>query len=84
VPPKTEKTKLSKTLSYVSGVLFHKDESTQGKGKGKAQEPEFLRFGQGLPKGLDVLGEQLHPYILNGGCRVVIIGVAGWTPGKLF
>ncbi|OCH86243.1 hypothetical protein OBBRIDRAFT_890611 [Obba rivulosa] len=84
-PQKTQKTKLSKTLSYVSGVLFHKDEVAQGSGKGKekAPEPEFLQYGQDLPKALDVLGEQLHPYILNGGCRVVVIGVAGWMPGPV-
>ncbi|KAI0692246.1 hypothetical protein C8T65DRAFT_669945 [Cerioporus squamosus] len=44
---------------------------------------EFLTFGQDLPKALDVLGEQLNPYILNGGCRVVVIGVAGWSPGAV-
>ena len=44
---------------------------------------EFVSFGQELPKALDVVGETLNPYILNGGCRVVVIGVAGWSPGKL-
>ena len=69
----------------------------KGKGKGKEREQfgtwsasggpsgdasaEFLTFGQDLPKALDVVGEQLNPYILNGGCRVVVIGVAGWSPG---
>ena len=49
------------------------------------QDPgEFVAFGQELPKALDVVGETLNPYILNGGCRVVVIGVAGWSPGKLF
>lgn len=42
---------------------------------------ELLTYGRELPKALDVLGEQLNPYILNGGCRVVVIGVAGWAPG---
>ncbi|KAM5534128.1 hypothetical protein V8D89_012148 [Ganoderma adspersum] len=48
------------------------------------QEPgEFVAFGQELPKALDVVGETLNPYILNGGCRVVVIGVAGWSPGAV-
>ena len=63
-----------------------------GKGKQREQRlrtpeqpdvnPEILAYGQDLPKALDVVGEQLNPYILNGGCRVVVIGVAGWSPGK--
>ncbi|KAI9060371.1 hypothetical protein FKP32DRAFT_1595452 [Trametes sanguinea] len=89
-PPRTQgaKSKLTGALSYVTGALFSKDERAQGKGKGKAREtssvpPEFLTFGQELPKALDVVGEELNPYILNGGCRVVVIGVAGWSPGAV-
>ncbi|RPD58648.1 hypothetical protein L226DRAFT_466538 [Lentinus tigrinus ALCF2SS1-7] len=51
--------------------------------QGAEHAPEILMFGQELPKALDVLGEQLNPYILNGGCRVVVIGVAGWSPGAV-
>ena len=50
--------------------------------QGAEHAAEFLTFGQELPKALDVLGEQLNPYILNGGCRVAVIGVAGWSPGE--
>ncbi|OSC98323.1 hypothetical protein PYCCODRAFT_1375428 [Trametes coccinea BRFM310] len=89
-PPRSQgaKSKLTGALSYVTGALFSKDERAQGKGKGKAREtssvpPEFLTFGQELPKALDVVGEELNPYILNGGCRVVVIGVAGWSPGAV-
>lgn len=46
------------------------------------EQGEFVAFGQELPKALDVVGEMLNPYILNGGCRVVVIGVAGWSPGE--
>ncbi|KAI0742241.1 hypothetical protein C8Q80DRAFT_1108568 [Daedaleopsis nitida] len=46
-------------------------------------DAEILTFGQELPKAFDVLGEQLNPYMLNGGCRVVVIGVAGWSPGAV-
>ncbi|KAI0365846.1 hypothetical protein BV20DRAFT_953453 [Pilatotrama ljubarskyi] len=89
-PPRHQgaKSKLTGALSYVAGALFSKDERAQGKGKGKEREaqapaPEFLTFGQELPKALDVLGEQLNPYMLSGGCRIVVIGVAGWSPGAV-
>ncbi|RDX43370.1 hypothetical protein OH76DRAFT_1361312 [Lentinus brumalis] len=54
-----------------------------GAQQGPETAAEFLTFGQELPKALDVVGEQLNPYILNGGCRVVVIGVAGWSPGAV-
>ncbi|KAI0351110.1 hypothetical protein OH77DRAFT_1568406 [Trametes cingulata] len=89
-PPRNQgaKSKLTGALSYVAGALFSKEERAHAKGKGKEREvqspaPEFLTFGQELPKALDVLGEQLNPYMLSGGCRVVVIGVAGWSPGTL-
>ncbi|KAI0655807.1 hypothetical protein C8Q70DRAFT_1081590 [Cubamyces menziesii] len=89
-PPRHQgpKSKLTGALSYVAGALFSKDERPQGKGKGKEREapavpPEFLTFGQELPKALDIVEEPLNPYILNGGCRVVVIGVAGWSPGAV-
>ncbi|KAI0632593.1 hypothetical protein C8Q77DRAFT_1058430 [Trametes polyzona] len=91
VPPRNHgaKSKLTGALSYVAGALF-KDDRAHGKSKGKGKErevegpaPEFLTFGQELPKAFDVLGEQLNPYMLNGGCRVVVIGVAGWSPGAV-
>ncbi|KAI0820537.1 hypothetical protein BC628DRAFT_1330211 [Trametes gibbosa] len=94
IPPRHQnaKSKLTGALSYVAGAFFSKDEraqgKTRGKGKGKQREeetapPEFVTFGRELPKALDVLGEQLNPYMLNGGCRVVVIGVAGWSPGAV-
>lgn len=89
IPPKaqgkTRFAKVSKTLSLVSDVLFSKDEEVEGKGKGKAREKDheakFIHLGKELPKALSVIGETLNPYMLNGGCRVVVIGVAGWSPG---
>ncbi|EIW57049.1 uncharacterized protein TRAVEDRAFT_151682 [Trametes versicolor FP-101664 SS1] len=94
VPPRSQgaKSKLTGALSFVAGALFSKDDSapgkSRGKGKGKEREPpapapEFVRFGRELPKAFDILGEQLNPYMLNGGCRVVVIGVAGWSPGAV-
>ncbi|KZT66216.1 hypothetical protein DAEQUDRAFT_675505 [Daedalea quercina L-15889] len=91
VPPKpqgkSKLAKVSKTISLVSDVLFSKDDEVEGKGKGKAREKEreamFVNLGKELPKALDVMGEVLNPYMLNGGCRVVVIGVAGWSPGAV-
>ncbi|CCM04162.1 uncharacterized protein FIBRA_06324 [Fibroporia radiculosa] len=82
--PQPGKSKLSKTLSLVSGVLFNKDEpEPKGKGKERERHAEFLHFGKELPKAIQTIGEQLDPYLLNGGCRVVVIGVAGWSPGAV-
>ena len=58
-----------------------------GSGKGKERESSFgdredlLLFGKELPKALDVLGQGMDETLLNGECRVVVIGVAGWSPG---
>lgn len=58
-----------------------------GSGKGKERESSFaeredlLLFGKELPKALDVLGQNMDETLLNGECRVVVIGVAGWSPG---
>ncbi|KAH9837583.1 uncharacterized protein C8Q71DRAFT_796153 [Rhodofomes roseus] len=89
VPPKpqgkSKLAKMSKTISLVSDVLFSKDDEVGGKGKGKEREREakFIHLGKELPKALDVIGETLNLYMLNGGCRVVVIGVAGWSPGAV-
>lgn len=84
-PVRSSRSKLQKTLSLVGGALWSKSESAENKAKGKGKagegQAEFMTFGQELPKALDVVGEQLSPYILNGGCRVVVIGVYGWSPG---
>ncbi|KZT05106.1 uncharacterized protein LAESUDRAFT_242161 [Laetiporus sulphureus 93-53] len=95
IPPKPQvgKSKLSKTIALVSDVLFHKDGqgggkskvTSKGKEKANAQEGEaqYLHFGKELPKALAAVGEELNPYLLSGGCRVVVIGVAGWAPGPV-
>lgn len=84
-PARSSRSKLQKTLSLVGSALWSKAEGTEKKGKGKVEErpPQFLGFGQDLPKALDVVGEPLSPYLLNGGCRVVVIGVYGWSPGTV-
>ncbi|CAL1697489.1 unnamed protein product [Somion occarium] len=85
-PPKPSKSKLSKTLSFVSHALFASEGPSHGSAKGKEREhmqPEILTFGQELPKALGVLSQTMDSGVLNGDCRVVVIGVAGWSPGAV-
>ncbi|TCD63843.1 hypothetical protein EIP91_004885 [Steccherinum ochraceum] len=85
-PPSPPKSTLSKTLSVVSGVLFSaKDDQKQGsvKGKERQSEYEYMQFGKDLPKAFDVLGQTLDPSVMSGNCRIVVIGVAGWSPGAV-
>ena len=55
------------------------------KGKGKQREREnvlpFADYGSQLPKAFNVLGQAFDTASLNDKCRVVVIGVAGWSPG---
>jgi hypothetical protein len=74
-PPPTSS--LTKTLRFVSGVLFAGEES----GKGKAKEGRFSHFGKVLPRAWDVSGTKLHPDVLGGCRKVVVIGIHGWFPG---
>lgn len=89
-PPATQKGKIGKTLQFVSGVLFSGKDGKEGdrkkpdgKGKGKEREEDslFVHHGSELPKALEVLGSPLDPAALHESCRVVVIGVAGWSPG---
>jgi hypothetical protein len=38
-------------------------------------------FGKTLPRAFDVVGNQMDPKVLHGVCKIVVIGVAGWSPG---
>ena len=90
-PVQTQKGTIGKTLSFMSGVLFHGKDGSDGerkakaKGKGKEREREepspFLHYGRELPKALEVLGQSFDSATMNEKCRVVVIGVAGWSPG---
>ena len=40
-------------------------------------------FGHHLPKALEILGDGLDTKQLHENCKVVVIGVAGWSPGGL-
>ncbi|THG95454.1 hypothetical protein EW026_g6205 [Hermanssonia centrifuga] len=91
-PPATQKGKLGKTFDFVSGVLFsgskgderaHGSVKARGKQKERNRDQEFLLFGNELPKALDIIDQTFSPEVLNEKCRVVVIGVAGWSPGAV-
>lgn len=50
---------------------------------GKAGHSELADFGKSLPRALNVVGERMDPKMLQGVCRVVVIGIAGWSPGAV-
>ena len=81
VAPREPPSVLSKTLQFVSGVLFSRDEAPSDKGKGKAKEPVRSPYNKALPRTWDVLGRGDAVDVLRGCKRVVIIGVHGWFPG---
>ncbi|KAG8215546.1 hypothetical protein J3R82DRAFT_9208 [Butyriboletus roseoflavus] len=74
---------LSKTLQYVSGVLFSRNETPSSKGKGKGKETAYSPHDMALPRTWDVLGGGEAVDVLRGCKRVVIIGVHGWFPGTV-
>jgi len=55
---------------------------TQG-ASGNAGPSELGDFGKSLPRALNVVGDQLDPKVLHGVCRIVVIGIAGWSPGAV-
>lgn len=83
VPREKSDSVLSKTVRFVSGMLFAKDDgaSTEiDKARSKSEE-YFADFGTELPRTWDVLGEPMDGNILQGCKRVVVIGIHGWFPG---
>ncbi|THH15438.1 hypothetical protein EW146_g5041 [Bondarzewia mesenterica] len=89
LPPAPTST-LKKTMNFVSGVLFAKDEgrdSERGHGKGKGKErarEAFAHFGKALPRAWSVMEEGgLNEDVLRGCKRVVVIGIHGWFPGAV-
>jgi hypothetical protein len=83
IPP-SQPSALTKTLRFVSDVLFAKQEDSL-KGKSKDNERErkrrFAHFGKELPRAWDVVGERGIPDALQGCKRAVVIGIHGWFPG---
>ena len=76
-------TALAKTVRFVSGMLWAKDDgASTGKGKARSTDDErFADFGRELPRIWDVIGERLDGDVLQGCKRVVVIGIHGWFPG---
>ncbi|KAF8060265.1 hypothetical protein FPV67DRAFT_1424328 [Lyophyllum atratum] len=87
VLPPQPTSKFSKTMKFVSGVLFPTDKpetaASPGRSKGKGREQEFAHFGKELPRAWDVLQERLDPDVLRGCRRVIVIGIHGWFPGAV-
>ena len=78
-PTKSIKEKLDASTKKRSVSFVEKD--AKGKGKEKEEVQEYLSHGMDLPKALDILGHPFDANELNEKCRVVVIGVAGWSPG---
>ncbi|KAI0270403.1 hypothetical protein BC834DRAFT_950148 [Gloeopeniophorella convolvens] len=90
-PPRTQESSgasaITKTVRFVSGVLFAKDtgskDSVKGKARAREHERAFADFGRELPRAWDVLHGQLDADMLRGCKRVVVIGIHGWFPGAV-
>jgi len=83
VPRVQSDTALAKTVRFVSGMLWAKDDgASTGKGKARSTDDEsFADFGGELPRIWDVIGEQFDGDVLRGCKQVVVIGIHGWFPG---
>jgi hypothetical protein len=83
VPREKSDSVLSKTVRFVSGMLFSKDDgaSTEIDKARSKNEEYFADFGTELPRTWDVIGEPIDGNILQGCKRVVVIGIHGWFPG---
>jgi hypothetical protein len=80
VPREKGDSVLTKTVRFVSGMLFAKDDGTSTEADKKSEE-YFADFGTELPRTWDVFGESIDGDILQGCKRVVVIGIHGWFPG---
>ena len=49
----------------------------------KAGPSDLGDFGKSLPRALNVVGGQMDSKVLQGARRVVVIGIAGWSPGAV-
>jgi hypothetical protein len=83
VPRERSDSVLTKTVRFVSGMLFAKEDSasTETANAPSKSEEYFADFGKELPRTWDVIGEPLEGDVLQGCKRVVVIGIHGWFPG---
>ena len=81
---KTIKTLWSKgwEVAGMGSVKGKERAGTQGEGW-KAGPSELGDFGKPLPRALNVVGGQTDPKVLHGASRIVVIGIAGWSPGAV-
>lgn len=86
VPREKSDSVLTKTVRFVSGMLFAKDDgSSTETDKARSKDEEYLAdFGNELPRTWDVIGETIDDNILQGCKRVVVIGIHGWFPGSSY
>ena len=83
VPREKSDSVLTKTVRFVSGMLFATDDGASTEtDKARSKSKEYLAdFGKELPRTWDVVGETIDGNILQGCKRVVVIGIHGWFPG---
>jgi len=81
---KTIKTLWSKgwEVAGMGSVKGKERAGTQDEGW-KAGPSELGDFGKPLPRALNVVGGQMDPNVLHGVCKIVVIGIAGWSPGAV-
>lgn len=81
---KTIKTLWSKgwEVAGMGSVKGKERAGTQDEGW-KAGPSELGDFGGPLPRALNVVGGQMDPNVLHGVCKIVVIGIAGWSPGAV-
>ena len=65
------------------GSAKGKERAGTRRASGEAGPSDLGDFGKTLPRALNVVGDQIDPKLLQGACRIVVIGVAGWSPGAV-
>lgn len=69
-------------VAGMGGVKGKEQAGIQGE-SGKAGHSELGDFGKSLPRALNAVGGRMDPRMLQGVCKVVVIGIAGWSPGAV-
>ena len=65
------------------GSVKGKERAENRGARGEVSPSELADSGKELPRALGVTGDQMDPSLLQGACRVVVIGIAGWSPGAV-
>ena len=84
VVTKTIKTLWSKGWEVTGmGSVKGKERGSTRRASESADSSELADFGTALPRALNVVGDKIDPKVLQGACRIVVIGIAGWSPGAV-